>query len=144
MAQFSINLTMFDVLWTTWVQGLGRLIWVPLTIVTFSQLDQKDTAEGSSIFHLVRNFGSSVFISVSIAIMIRTGGMNYAHLSQSISPLNEALNFQIFIIFYLVTGWGRATSCSKRRGRTTGSHDRLYKCIYAFCMTAFAICPFYF
>ena len=145
MAQFSINLTMFDVLWTTWVQGLGvGLIWVPLTIVTFSQLSPKDTAEASSIFHLVRNFGSSVFISVSIAIMIRTGGMNYAHLSQNITPLNEALTFQnsLFSI-WSIDGIERLAALSGEVGRQAIMIGYI-NAFYAFCMTAFAICPFLF
>ena len=145
MAQFSINLTMFDVLWTTWLQGLGvGLIWVPLTIVTFSQLDENETAEGSSIFHLVRNFGSSVFISVSIAIMIRTGGMNYADLSQNITPLNEALIFQdsLFAI-WSIDGVERLAALSGEMGRQAIMIGYI-NAFYAFCMTAFAICPFLF
>ncbi|MBH69085.1 MAG: MFS transporter [Rhodospirillaceae bacterium] len=145
MAQFSINLTMFDVLWTTWLQGLGvGLIWVPLTIVTFSQLDSKETAEGSSIFHLVRNFGSSVFISISIAIMIRTGGMNYAQLSQSITPLNEALTFQdsLFAI-WSIDGVERLAALSSEVTRQAIMIGYI-NAFYAFCMTAFAICPFLF
>ena len=145
MAQFSINLTMFDVLWTTWLQGLGvGLIWVPLTIVTFSQLSENETAEGSSIFHLVRNFGSSIFISISIAIMIRTGGMNYAHLSQNITPLNEALIFQdsLFAI-WSIDGAERLAALSGEVGRQAIMIGYI-NAFYAFCMTAFAICPFLF
>ena len=95
MSTFDINLTMSEVLWSSTLQGLGvGLIWVPLSIVTFSQLTPQETAEGSAIFHLVRNFGSSIFISVSIAIMLTYGQVNYADMSQFVSPLNEAFGFQ--------------------------------------------------
>ena len=91
-----------------------------------------------------QNFGSSVFISVSIAIMIRTGGMNYAHLSQSISPLNEALNFQysLFSIWSL-DGAERLAALSGEVGRQAVMIGYI-NAFYAFCMTAFAICPFLF
>tara|TARA_A100001011_G_scaffold70331_2_gene71971 strand:+ start:6606 stop:8132 length:1527 start_codon:yes stop_codon:yes gene_type:complete len=145
MAQFSINLTMFDVLWTSWLQGLGvGMIWVPLTIVTFSQLDETETAEGASIFHLIRNFGSSVFISITIAIMIRTGSMNYSTLSQNVNPLNEAFIFQDSLFAtWSVSGVQRLASLSDEITRQAMMIGYL-NAFYAFCMTAFAICPFLF
>ena len=145
MAQFNLNLTTFDVLWTSWLQGLGvGLIWVPLTIVTFSQLNEDETAEGSSIFHLVRNFGSSVFISVSIAIMIRTGQMNYAALSEAATPLNSAMSFQdsLFAI-WAVEGTRTLTALSGEIGRQATMIGYL-NAFYAFTITAFAICPILF
>ncbi len=145
MAQFSVNLTTFDVLWTSWLQGLGvGMIWVPLTVVTFSQLNEEETAEGSSVFHLVRNFGSSVFISITIAIMIRTGQMNYASLSQSANPLNTALPFQDSLFaFWSIDGVGTLAALSGEIGRQATMIGYL-NAFYAFTMTAFAICPFLF
>lgn len=145
MAQFSINLTIFDVLWTSWLQGLGvGMIWVPLTIITFSQLDETETAEGASIFHLVRNFGSSIFISITIAIMIRTGNMNYSTLSQNINPLNEAFTFQDSLFAtWSIDGVQRLVTLSGEIERQAIMIGYL-NAFYAFCMTAFAICPFLF
>lgn len=145
MAQFSVNLTTFDVLWTSWLQGLGvGMIWVPLTVVTFSQLNEEETAEGSSVFHLVRNFGSSVFISITIAIMIRTGQMNYSSLSQSATPLNTALPFQDSLFaFWSIDGVGTLAALSGEIGRQATMIGYL-NAFYAFTMTAFAICPFLF
>jgi len=95
IAQFSINMTTFDVLWTSALQGLGvGLIWVPLTIVTFRTLDPARTAEATAIFHLIRNFGSSIFISASIAVALRSARTTYAELTQFATPLNPGLQFQ--------------------------------------------------
>ncbi len=95
MAQFSINLTTFDVLWTSCLQGLGvGLIWVPMTVLTFNTLDKRHTGEATAIFHMVRNFGSSIYISISIAIALRSARVNYSELSAGIGPLNEPLQFQ--------------------------------------------------
>ena len=145
MARFSLDLTMFDVLWTSWLQGLGvGLIWVPLSIVTFSQLDEDETAEGSSIFHLARNFGSSIFISITIAIMIRTGQMNHAALTESATPLNQALAFQdsLFAI-WSVENAGALAAFGGEIGRQATMIGYL-NAFYAFAMTAFAVCPFLF
>jgi DHA2 family multidrug resistance protein len=145
MAQLNINLTMFDVLWTSWLQGLGvGLIWVPLSIVTFSQLDDTETAEGASVFHLMRNFGSSVFISISIAIMIRTGQMSYAELAENATPLNQGLVFQdsLFSIWSLDSAQTLA-ALSGEIGRQAIMIGYL-NAFYAFSITAFAVCPFLF
>lgn len=91
---FDINLTPWDVAWTSGLQGLGTgLCWVPVTQIAFATLDQKRAAEGSAVFHLIRNFGSSFFISVSIAVAVRTAKLNYSDLTTQISPFNETLRF---------------------------------------------------
>ena len=93
MWQFDINVTTWDVLWTTALQGLGvGLIWVPLSVVTFSTLAPQHVPDGTAIFHLLRNIGSSIHISLSIALVIRTSKMNYAGMVESISPFNETLS----------------------------------------------------
>ncbi|WP_205032010.1 MDR family MFS transporter [Hwanghaeella grinnelliae] len=92
MANFDVNVTTFDVAWTSCLQGFGvGLIWVPVTLITFSTMDPKLLPEGMAIFHLLRNFGSSVFISISFAVVIRTGKTNYSEMVEQISPFNERL-----------------------------------------------------
>jgi DHA2 family multidrug resistance protein len=93
IAGFNINLTAFDVAWTSMLQGFGvGMTWVPTTQIAFATLDPRDAGEGSAVFHLIRNFGSSLFISISIAVVIRTSNVNYADLTTHASPYNE--NFQ--------------------------------------------------
>ena len=94
MAQFDLNLTTFDVAWTSCLQGLGvGLVWVPVTLITFATLDPKHMGEGTAIFHLLRNIGSSIFISLSIALVLRTSSMAYSDMVPLVNPLNE--NFQL-------------------------------------------------
>ena len=45
------------------------------------------------MFHLLRNFGSSVFISVSVTMIIRTANISYAELTEFITPFNEVLAY---------------------------------------------------
>ena len=94
MAQFDLNLTTFDVAWTSCLQGLGvGLVWVPVTLVTFATLDPKLVGEGTAIFHLLRNVGSSIFISISIALVLYTSSVSYSDMMPFISPFNE--NFRL-------------------------------------------------
>ena len=93
MLQFDINLTTGDVLWTTALQGLGvGLIWVPLSVITFSTLAPEFVPDGTAIFHLLRNIGSSIHISLSIALVLRSAKVNYAEMAEHISPFNETLS----------------------------------------------------
>jgi DHA2 family multidrug resistance protein len=91
MSQFDINVTTWDVAVAGFVQGLGTgFLWVPLTLVTFNTLSPKLFPEGSSIFHLLRNIGSSVHISISVALVIHSAKINYGHLTEAVTPYAKA------------------------------------------------------
>ena len=91
MAGFSADVMTSDVLWAAAIQGVGvGLVWVPLSVVAFATLDPKLVPDGTAIFHLLRNFGSSVFISISIALVIRESRISYAELVPNVSPFSEA------------------------------------------------------
>jgi DHA2 family multidrug resistance protein len=94
MAQFDINLTSFDVLWTNVLQGFGfGLAYTPMTVLAFATLRADRVTEGTAIFHMVRNFGSSLFISVIIMVWSRSRAMSYANLTQHASRGNENLAY---------------------------------------------------
>ena len=44
------------------------------------------------MFHLLRNIGSSFFISLSIAEIVRATGANYSRMTEMISPYNTTLS----------------------------------------------------
>jgi DHA2 family multidrug resistance protein len=92
MLTFDLNVTMDILVLNSAVQGFAvGIVWVPITVVAFDTLDQKHIAEASSIFHLLRNIGSSFFISLSIAEIVRTTGANYSRMTEMITPYNHAL-----------------------------------------------------
>ncbi len=94
MAQFDINLTPWDVFWTNCLQGFGiGLIYVPMTIVAFSALSRDDLAEGSALFHSLRSLGSSVFISVCVAVVVRSTAVNYTGFTEHASVYNELFRY---------------------------------------------------
>ena len=92
MLTFDLNVSMETLLLNSAVQGFAvGAVWVPMTMVAFDTLAAKDRAEASSVFHLLRNIGSSFFISLSIAEIVRTTGANYSRMSEMITPFNPAL-----------------------------------------------------
>jgi DHA2 family multidrug resistance protein len=93
MLTFDLNVTMEILVLNSLVQGFSvGLIWVPLSVVAFDTLAPSDRAEASSVFHLLRNIGSSFFISLSIAEIVRATGANYSRMTEMISPYNTTLS----------------------------------------------------
>jgi DHA2 family multidrug resistance protein len=45
------------------------------------------------VFNLLRNFGSSIFISLSVLVLVRSTAENYAGLSASISSIEGAVAY---------------------------------------------------
>ncbi len=87
------------------LQGIAvGIVWVPLTVLTFATLDSRYTAEGMSVFHLLRNIGSSFFISLSVAEIVRSTTANYSRMTEMISPFNRAL-----AVPDLAGGWSAET-----------------------------------
>ncbi len=94
MATFEFNVPPSQVAIAGMIQGIGSgMMWVPLTIITFATLPPKWLPEGASIFHLLRNFGSSIFISISFMAVVRTANISYAGLVEQLTPFNEMLRF---------------------------------------------------
>jgi len=92
MATFEFNAPPSQVAVACVIQGIGSgLMWVPLTVIAFATLPPRWLPEGASIFHLLRNFGSSIYISLSFMIVVRSAQVSYAGLVEQLSPLNEML-----------------------------------------------------
>jgi len=83
------------------LQGLAvGIIWVPLTVSTFATLETRHMPEGMALFHLLRNIGSSFFISVCVAEIVHSTGANYSRMTEMISPYNKALSLP-----WVMGGW---------------------------------------
>ena len=125
MLTFDLNVTMDILVWNSLVQGFSvGLIWVPLSVVAFDTLAPSDRAEAASVFHLLRNIGSSFFISLSIAEIVRATGANYSRMTEMISPYNTTLSLP-----WVTGAWdfgSVAGPCQGRQGnQPPGGDDRL-------------------
>ena len=92
MATFDMNTSIFEMAWALSITGLGvGFLWVPMTIVTFSNLDPKRSVEGAMMWNFMRSIGSSFYISVSFIVIFHTQKINYADLVQWVNPYIDHL-----------------------------------------------------
>ncbi len=77
---------------TGFVQGAGLgFLFVPLTIVTFATLPAHMRAEGTGLYNLSRNIGSSVGISAVSVILTESIQINHETISSYVTPYNRIL-----------------------------------------------------
>ena len=92
ISQYDINLTYFGVAWTGVLQGVGiGLTWVPLTLIMFSTVKPAYLDDATAVFHMLRNFASSLFISISVAVVIQSTFINSAELGMPLSEFSKVL-----------------------------------------------------
>ncbi len=93
LMHFNLDVTPLEIILNGILQGASvGIVIVPLTVVTFSDLEPRFRPEASSVFHLLRNIASSLFISISVAEVIRSTGLNYARMAEMVSPHNKTLS----------------------------------------------------
>jgi len=74
------------------VQGVGLgFLFTPLSVVTLSTLLPEWRTEGAGLYSLSRNIGSSIGISVVMALLTRSTQVNHAELTRHISAANPVL-----------------------------------------------------
>ena len=75
------------VIWSGFVQGVGMgFAYVPLAAVAFATLAPQLRSEGTAIFNLLRNVGSSVGIAVMQALLTRNTQIMHARLAEHVMP----------------------------------------------------------
>ena len=144
MAQFDLNVSIWDTMWTSAFQGFGNAyLWVPLTVLAFATLPPRQMGEGTAVFHLIRNLGSALFISVCVGVVVHYTGVNYSVISEHISPFNEA-----FRLSSVAGGWTiDSLDGVARAGREVERQASMIGYInafYLFSAVAFVIVPFIF
>ena len=78
---------------TGFIQGAGLgFLFVPLTTVTFATLEPEQRAEGTGLYNLSRNIGSSVGISVVSYLLIRNNQVNHATIASHVTAFNHAFD----------------------------------------------------
>jgi DHA2 family multidrug resistance protein len=77
---------------TGFIQGAGLgFLFVPLTTVTFATLDPAKRGDGTGLYNLSRNIGSSVGISVVSYLLTRNGQINHALIGTHVTATNREL-----------------------------------------------------
>tara|TARA_R110000824_G_scaffold366730_3_gene555811 strand:+ start:76466 stop:77998 length:1533 start_codon:yes stop_codon:yes gene_type:complete len=89
MAQFNLNVSEQTIITTGVIQGFGLgFIFAPLTTICFATLPAHLRTDGTSIYSLMRNVGSSVGISVAVSLVARMTQINHASFAEHVDPTN--------------------------------------------------------
>ena len=101
MTHFTTDVTGWDIVRTGITQGLGLgFIFVPLSTITFATLAPHFRNEGTALFSLMRNLGSSIGISIVITYLSQHAQINHAALADYITPFNLALRHAVEVGAY--------------------------------------------
>jgi MFS transporter, DHA2 family, multidrug resistance protein len=89
MTGFSLLMGMGPIISTGVLQGFGLgLVFTPLSIVTFSTLPRQILTQGTAIFSLTRNIGSSVGIAIVEALLVENTQIVHSRLVEQLRPDN--------------------------------------------------------
>jgi len=89
MTNYSLLMDYWSIVNAGIIQGMGiGLVYVPLSTYGFSTLSSKLRNEGTALFNLMRNIGSSVGISVVEALLVRNTQIVHSSLSANLPVYN--------------------------------------------------------
>ena len=90
MARLDLTMNATDVFWMNMMQGFGfGLGYTPMATLAFSTLQERLMVEGSALFNVLRHFGSVVFVSLSILVLVYGTQYSYTDLRDWVTPFNE-------------------------------------------------------
>jgi DHA2 family multidrug resistance protein len=93
MTGWNPNVSQWTIAVTGFIQGAGLgFLFVPLNTVTFGTLAPEQRADGTGLFNLSRNVGSSVGISIVSYLLTRNRQVNHATISTHVTAVNRAFN----------------------------------------------------
>ncbi|EKF75351.1 EmrB/QacA subfamily drug resistance transporter [Alcanivorax hongdengensis A-11-3] len=86
MTGFTLEVTQAELVWTGILQGLGLgLVFVPASALTYATLAPRLRTDGTALFSLSRNLGSSVGISIMTAMLTRNLWINQQQLGERLN-----------------------------------------------------------
>ena len=95
--------------WVSILQGFGLgLMFVPLNMIALSTLPVALRTQGTAMWTLIRNLGSSVGVSIVIANLTNKTIMMHALLAESVTPFNQAMADPAAAMLDASTETGRA------------------------------------
>jgi DHA2 family multidrug resistance protein len=95
MTGFYLQMGTASVVWSGLAQGLGTgFVYVPLAAITFATLAPQFRNEGTAVFSLIRNIGSSVGISVVTTLLTRNTQAMHSRLAEQVTPFSDLMHAQ--------------------------------------------------
>ncbi len=91
MSHFSLTMDAWPFVTSGIIQGLGiGLLFVPLSVTAFATLPASMRSEGTAVYTLIRNMGSSVGISLMEALDTQQAAVAHADMASQLSPGNPS------------------------------------------------------
>jgi MFS transporter, DHA2 family, multidrug resistance protein len=95
MTGFYLQMDTSSVIWSGLAQGFGTgFVYVPLAAITFATLSPQFRNEGTAVFSLIRNVGSSVGISGVETMLTRNTQLMHSRLADQVTPFSDVLHSQ--------------------------------------------------
>jgi DHA2 family multidrug resistance protein len=95
MTRYTLVLSQSDIIWPGIIQGFGLgFVFVPLSAATFATLAPAMRAEGTAIYSLMRNIGSSIGIALVQTLLVRNTQINHAEIGAHVNYANPGVNEQ--------------------------------------------------
>ena len=106
---FSPDTAVSTIAWVSVLQGFGLgFMFVPLNTMALSSLPPALRTQGTAMWTLIRNLGSSIGVSIVIANLTNTTIVMHARLTESVTPFNQALADPAAAMLNPATDTGRA------------------------------------
>jgi DHA2 family multidrug resistance protein len=89
MTSWTTDVSQTRIIVTGFIQGAGLgFLFVPLSVVTFSTLPAESRGDGTGLYNLSRNIGSSVGISVVTALLSENVQINHSTIAAYVTAFN--------------------------------------------------------
>lgn len=96
MTKFDLSMTFWPVILSGGLQGFGLgLVFTPMTTLAFATISPDLRSEGSAIYNLVRNLGSSVGISIMQGLLVANTQAVHSSLSSQIIASDSVVRSMI-------------------------------------------------
>jgi DHA2 family multidrug resistance protein len=90
MTGWTPDVSQWTVIWVGFVQGAGLgFLFVPLTTIAFATLPAHMRGEGTGLYNLSRNIGSSAGISAVTSLITENVQANHASIASYVTPFNH-------------------------------------------------------
>jgi DHA2 family multidrug resistance protein len=110
MMGWTPDVSQWTIISVGFVQGAGLgFLFVPLTTIAFSTLPAQMRGDGTGLYNLSRNIGSSVGISIVSALLVENTQSNHESIAAYVTPFNRAFEATAAQGLSPLTAAGRAS-----------------------------------
>ncbi|TCU21155.1 MFS transporter [Rhizobium azibense] len=110
MTGWTPDVSQWTIVSVGFIQGAGLgFLFVPLTTIAFATLPAHMRGDGTGLYNLSRNIGSSVGISIVAALIVENTQSNHASIAAYVTPFNRAFDATAAQSLSPLTAAGRAS-----------------------------------